>query len=48
MGGHRGVRREPWRLVKHTDAEEAVEHARHLLQGREELAEKKRTERAAR
>ncbi|WP_326617671.1 hypothetical protein OG863_09800 [Streptomyces decoyicus] len=37
-----------WRLVKHVDADAAVEAARHLLQSREELAEKKRTERAGR
>lgn len=37
-----------WRLVKHVDADAAVEAARHLLQSREELADKKRTERAGR
>jgi hypothetical protein len=34
-----------WRLVKHVDAEEAVAHARLLLQRREEIAAEKRTER---
>ncbi|MCB5906995.1 hypothetical protein [Streptomyces pinistramenti] len=29
-----------WRLVKRTDADAAVEHARHLLQRREELRDK--------
>ncbi|MFB7467035.1 hypothetical protein ACFCZ1_26670 [Streptomyces sp. NPDC056224] len=35
-----------WRRVQHTDIEDAVEGARRLLKSREQLAEKKRAERA--
>ncbi|MFJ5803706.1 hypothetical protein [Streptomyces decoyicus] len=46
--GTAGYDADRWQLVKHVDADAAVEAARHLLEGREELAEKKRAERAGR
>jgi hypothetical protein len=46
--GTAGYDADRWRLVKHADADEAVEAARHLLRHREELAAKKRAERAGR
>lgn len=46
--GTAGYDTDRWRLVKHANADEAVEGARHLLRHREKLAEKKRAKRVGR